>query len=98
MKYGIKQSVWGQLNDVFKRYKDVRAVYLYGSRARGDFKKTSDLDLAVCFTQTPNSLSRIKWDLGLLNILHKIDILDYDKIDQPHLKAEIDNCKKKIYP
>lgn len=35
------------LRDVFRRYPDIEAVYLFGSRAAGDTHADSDLDLAI---------------------------------------------------
>lgn len=43
---GISQRVLGEIRDLAKKYQ-IRKVILFGSRARGDFKRTSDIDLAV---------------------------------------------------
>ena len=43
---GIRQQVIKEITDFAKKY-DVKKVLLFGSRARGDFKRTSDIDLAV---------------------------------------------------
>lgn len=64
-------------------------VYLFGSRAKGDFKKESDIDLAI------ESNSDIK--LRLLNKLEDIRcILKFDVIDLKNIGNEklIDNIKK----
>ena len=43
---GIKQIVLDEIKEIAQKC-GVRKVILFGSRARGDFKKTSDIDLAV---------------------------------------------------
>ncbi len=43
---GIKQQVIDEIRKLAKQH-DVDRVILFGSRARGDFKRTSDIDLAV---------------------------------------------------
>ena len=43
---GIREQVIKEIIDFAKKY-DVEKVLLFGSRARGDFKRTSDIDLAV---------------------------------------------------
>lgn len=43
---GIRRQVIKEITDFAKKY-DVKKVLLFGSRARGDFKRTSDIDLAV---------------------------------------------------
>ena len=43
---GIKEIVIREIVELAKKY-DVKKVILFGSRARGDFKRASDIDLAV---------------------------------------------------
>lgn len=44
---GIRQKVVDEIIFLAKEYQ-VQKVILFGSRARGDFKERSDIDLAVC--------------------------------------------------
>ena len=43
---GIKPIVIEEICDIARKY-NVQKVILFGSRARGDFKTKSDIDLAV---------------------------------------------------
>lgn len=43
---GIKAQVIEEIQELARKY-NVNKVILFGSRARGDFKRTSDIDLAV---------------------------------------------------
>ena len=43
---GIRDEVIEEIRALAKKY-NIRRVILFGSRARGDFKRTSDIDLAV---------------------------------------------------
>lgn len=43
---GIKPIVLDQIVEIAKQY-DLDRVILFGSRARGDYKRTSDIDLAI---------------------------------------------------
>lgn len=43
---GIRQDVLKEICDLAEKYQ-IQKVILFGSRARGDFKRTSDIDLAV---------------------------------------------------
>nr|WP_158412991.1 MULTISPECIES: nucleotidyltransferase domain-containing protein [Geobacillus] len=48
--YGLERTVFRQLLHLFSRYADViEKVILFGSRARGDYKEGSDIDLAIQF-------------------------------------------------
>ena len=43
---GIKERVLNEISSIAKQY-GLHKVILFGSRARGDYYKTSDIDLAV---------------------------------------------------
>lgn len=43
---GIRQQVVDEIRSLAQKY-EVRKVILFGSRARGDFREKSDIDLAV---------------------------------------------------
>ena len=43
---GIREAVLTEIRDLAEKY-GLERVVLFGSRARGDYKKTSDIDLAV---------------------------------------------------
>lgn len=45
-KTGIKAAVLEEICGFAEKYR-VKRVLLFGSRARGDYKRTSDIDLAV---------------------------------------------------
>lgn len=46
METGIKPRVMDEIKALAKKY-NMDKVILFGSRARGDFKRASDIDLAV---------------------------------------------------
>lgn len=46
MKSGIKEELIQEIYELARKY-DIEKILLFGSRARGDFKRTSDIDLAV---------------------------------------------------
>lgn len=43
---GIRDEVIQEIYTLAEKY-NIKKVILFGSRARGDFKRTSDIDLAV---------------------------------------------------
>ena len=46
MEYGIKSVVMDEICNLAKLY-NIEKIYLFGSRARGDYKERSDIDLAI---------------------------------------------------
>ena len=54
-------------------------IYLFGSRARGDFKESSDIDIAIDLGRelSIREISRAKRILEALYIVQKIDVVDF---------------------
>ena len=85
-KTGIREQVLNEIIDFAKRY-DVKKVVLFGSRARGDFKRTSDIDLAVY----GGNVDRFALDVNEeTSTLLQFDIVDADRKMQPELRESIE--------
>ena len=89
MKFGLPQSVIQRINAVLSRYPQVDKAILYGSRAKGNHKNGSDIDLTL-YGGTDLSLNviyRILDDLDELLLPYTIelsifkDISDRDVIE-----------------
>ncbi|MBC2742006.1 MAG: nucleotidyltransferase domain-containing protein [Desulfosarcina sp.] len=64
MQYGLKKENIERVNRIFAQYDKVEEVILYGSRAKGNYKSGSDIDLTL------------KGKEVNLKLLNKINILD----------------------
>lgn len=87
--YGINEDSFKEIISLFKSIEHLRKVYIFGSRARGDYKKESDIDLAI------ESDEDVK--LRLLNKLEDIRcILKFDVVDLKNIGNEklLYNIKK----
>ncbi len=61
------------------------SIWVFGSRARGQSKKYSDLDLAIDMNGEPipiKLLSAICFDLEESDLPYKVDIVDWNTIDK----------------
>ena len=47
MKYGLDNTSINRLQDIFTEFPQVEKVILYGSRAKGNYKPGSDIDLTI---------------------------------------------------
>ncbi len=66
-------------------------VYLFGSRANRSYRKSSDIDLAVKSSEiSPIILSHIREDLHESHIPYKVDLIDFNEVNES-LKKEIQN-------
>ncbi|AUI38324.1 nucleotidyltransferase [Geobacillus stearothermophilus] len=96
--YGLERTVFRQLLHLFSRYADViEKVILFGSRARGDYKEGSDIDLAIQFRKPGGPLYLLQSDLDELPIIYPIDVVDYNQIHNEQLKMNIDQEGKTIF-
>ena len=92
-KTGIRQEVIREIQEFAKKYK-VKKVILFGSRARGDFKEKSDIDLAV----KGGDFARFSLDVNEeTTTLLKFDIINLDEKIQQELKDSIQKEGKILY-
>ncbi len=82
---GIREQVLTEITYFAQKY-DIKKVILFGSRARGDFKRTSDIDLAV----SGGNFDRFALDVDEeTSTLLMFDIVDLDREMQPELRESI---------
>jgi predicted nucleotidyltransferase len=84
VKYGLTDKTIGQIQAVFSRYPEVDRATLYGSRAKGNFKPGSDIDLTLHGSALSlTTLHKIESDLDDLLLPYKIDLSRFEKITDP---------------
>jgi uncharacterized protein len=92
MQYGLKDSDLQQIVDSFKRFNDIAEVVLFGSRAKGNYKRGSDIDLAIKGASISHrTVAQLHdWLNEELPLPYFFDVVHYETIDEPQLKAHID--------
>lgn len=88
MKYGLPEEVYGKIKKVIDNTKNCRII-LFGSRARGDYKATSDIDLAVLSDISRDEQYKIMNEIDLLDIAYKVDIVFVDSNTKKELIESI---------
>lgn len=89
-KTGIKPEVIEEICRIAKKYA-VRKVVLFGSRARGDYRRASDIDLAV----QGGNVDRFAVDVREeTSTLLEYDVIDLDEKLQEKLRKSI--CEEGI--
>lgn len=82
---GIAKHVIKEIRDLAEKY-HLNKVILFGSRARGDYKRASDIDLAV----SGGNISRFALDAEEeTSTPLKYDIVNLDETVQEELRASI---------
>lgn len=49
--FGISDFSFNCICDTLKKYEDIERALIFGSRAKGNYKKGSDIDLAIYGTE-----------------------------------------------
>lgn len=74
-------------------------MVLFGSRAKGDYKTGSDVDLAIQGRDV--GYETVLWLADALNeelpLPYFFDVVDYGGISEPRLKAHIDRVGKLLF-
>jgi predicted nucleotidyltransferase len=98
MKYGLKDDVIEKVQAVFDRFPDVDRVTLYGSRAKGNFKPGSDIDLTLHGESlTASQLRDITEVLDDLLLPYTIDLSIFEQLDHDGLRGHIDRVGQLFY-
>lgn len=97
MMYGLSNRDMHLMQTVFTQDKRIKQVKIYGSRAMGNYRKGSDIDLAFYTGDKRNISATIKETLELLPTPYLFDVTHYDTLTHQGLKQHIDNDGKILY-
>lgn len=92
MKFGLDENVIQKIQSVFTKYPSVKQVIIYGSRAQGNYKNGSDIDLTfIGDTISDQEWTKIVFDLDDLLTPYTFDLSVLTTIENPDL---IDHIKR----
>ncbi|MFW5757867.1 MAG: nucleotidyltransferase domain-containing protein [Bacteroidota bacterium] len=95
---GLTKEEITSIRAVFSKYQQIEEVLIYGSRAMGNFKPASDIDLTLIGKDIDLSLqTKIEFDLDDLMLPYKFDISIYNKITNPEFLDYINRVGKEIF-
>ncbi|ADY57468.1 DNA polymerase beta domain protein region [Syntrophobotulus glycolicus DSM 8271] len=88
MASSLNTELVQSIQEIGQKYA-VEKIVLFGSRAKGDYKPASDIDLAIFLLPEFNSKGYLTSDLEDLNTLLKIDITFINEHTDPKLLENI---------
>jgi uncharacterized protein len=93
MNFGLKETTISRIHAVFARHPQVEKAILYGSRAKGNFKNGSDIDLTLIGKEDLNLelLYRIIDEIDDLLLPYTFDLSIFHQISDPDV---IDHIKR----
>ncbi len=98
MMYGLKDSDVDRIKVVFTHFAEVEKAILYGSRAKGNFRPASDIDLTLVGESLNLSvLNRIEAQLDDLLLPYTFDISILAQISNTDLQEHIQRVGLEFY-
>jgi len=95
MTFGLKVDAIKKICNVFASFPEVKQAIIYGSRAKGNFKPASDIDLVLMGEELNTSIvNKISWELDDLLLPYTFDLSIYHKIQNNELLAHIERAGK----
>jgi len=97
--YGLIERDMKYILEAVSKYPEIEEVIIFGSRAIGNYKKGSDVDIALKGQEiNRKTVIRLSNDLNEEYPLpYFFDVLNYNEITNEELKEHIDNIGKVIY-
>ena len=96
---GLSLATINTLQGVFAKHSEVEQALLYGSRAKGNFRKGSDIDLTLIGEKLDyRHLTRIENDIDDLLLPYTVDLSLFKQIDNPDLLDHVRRVGLIFYP
>lgn len=98
MKFGLDEKVIEKINLVFASFPKIDKVIIYGSRAKGNYREGSDIDLTLIGEGLDLSvLNALDTNLDDLLLPYLFDISIFEQITNSDLVNHIGRVGKIIY-
>jgi predicted nucleotidyltransferase len=97
MQFGLSNDDIDKIKVVFAKFPEIERVVIYGSRAKGNYKPSSDIDLTLVGEKlTLSLLQSLENDIDDLLLPYKFDISIFHQISNPDLIAHIERVGKEF--
>jgi predicted nucleotidyltransferase len=99
MQFGLPDHTLKAIRTILVKYSNIQSAILYGSRAKGNYKTGSDIDITLqvddtfCYTD----LLQVIGDFDDSDIPYMVDVSDYRKLQDENLRDHIMRVGKFLY-
>jgi len=96
--FGLTTTTIDKLNNVFRLHNSIELVLIYGSRAKGNYRLGSDIDLTIKGTILPFSeLMQVEDQIDDLYLPYTIDLSQYEQLKNTDLIEHINRVGTVFY-
>lgn len=96
-QYGLSEENGQRVLDVLSAFGEVREAVLFGSRAKGNYKSGSDIDIAVKGPVEKDTLSKLLTAFEESLLPYFVDVVVYDRLQNEALREHIDRVGISIF-
>jgi predicted nucleotidyltransferase len=98
MHFGLDQETIDKINSVFAKYPEIEEVVIYGSRAKGNYREGSDIDITLKGKEVNDRTRADVWlDIDDLNTPYLFDISVFHTLESDSLLEHINRVGKIFY-
>jgi predicted nucleotidyltransferase len=98
MEFGLSDKTCTTIRQILDQYPSIEKAVIYGSRAKGNFKNGSDIDLTLLGTALDHRLLlSVAGALDDSDIPYTVDLSIFDQIGNPALREHIDRVGRFFY-
>ena len=98
MEFGLNQETINKINSVFEKHPEIDNVIIYGSRAKGNYRVGSDIDLTLIGNELKYDLiGKVSSEIDDLNTPYLFDISIFELLNSPSLAEHINRVGKIFY-
>ncbi|MCL2710817.1 MAG: nucleotidyltransferase domain-containing protein [Planctomycetaceae bacterium] len=94
---GLKENVIQSVIESFRNDPRILRAAVFGSRAKGNYKPYSDVDIVLYGDLNPLDVERVICDLDELPFVYKFDVVAYGLVTNPELREHIERVGVRIY-
>lgn len=96
--YGLKERDLDYIRKALEKFPEIEKTILFGSRALGNYKKASDVDLAIVGDKISQKTMRQlnEWLNNIYPLPYMFDLQHYNSLTNENLKKHIDHFGKEL--
>lgn len=89
-RFGLEETTIQKICGVFAKYPQIEKAVIYGSRAKGNYKNGSDIDLTLHGSAlTLNIIYKIMTEIDDLLLPYMVDLSIFDALSDPDLIGHV---------
>ena len=95
--FGLREEVLAMVKGVLSENEKITRAVIFGSRAKGEHRKYSDVDICLYGDLSFGDVAKVKEALDEADIIYEFDVVAYDVVKSEALREHIDRVGVEVY-